>query len=106
VIAAAWIEPCPAAGTHVLAFQVLSDGQLGSTRATDHSILVPFDLRPQFNIVASQRIVTILASVVRPTALHFDRDNIQLAVVMAAARFRIEIYSKNSWAHFVFHSSY
>ena len=95
MLAAAGIEWSATIRACVAACHVLLDGHLISTNAAEHCRLSPFGLRPDFNRMAGQSIITILAGEIHAAAFHLDGDNVELRLVMSAARLRIQSDSAN-----------
>ena len=52
---------------------------------------VPFDLGPDFNRMARERIVAVLAGVVDAAAFHFDGNDVERGVVVEAAGLGVEV---------------
>jgi hypothetical protein len=75
------IEPRSARRTSRLAIQVLKDGQLSAACAAQNRLLIEFSLRPN----AGRQFVTVEAGIIRPAAVEFDRDDIEIAAVVRAA---------------------
>ena len=59
--------------------------------------MVPIGLWPDFNGMACEGIVAILAGVVDAAAFHFDGDDIERGVVMEAAGLRVEVQAEDFW---------
>ncbi len=91
VILALRIELGPARAAAVVRIQILPDRHLRLAGAAQNCLLVPFCGRPDFNRMARQFVVTILAGVVLPATLHPDRDDVSRPVIVGATRLRIEI---------------
>src|ERR1700728_265769 len=95
VIAAPRIEHRAAAETPVGTLQILPDRQCHSANPAQDRPLVPLAPRPDFDRVAGQCVVAVLARMVGATALHLDRDDIHWLVVMSAAGLSIKSQSAN-----------
>jgi hypothetical protein len=79
------IEPRSARRTSRLAIQVLKDGQLSATCAAQNRLLIEFSLRPSPGGMTGFQFVTVEAGIIRPAALEFNRDDIEIAAVVRAA---------------------
>ena len=93
VIAAARIETRPASWAAGFALHVPTYAQLRAAGAAENCLLLPFALGPDFDPVAGECFMAILAGVVHAAALHLDRDDVRRPVIMLAARLRIQIDS-------------
>jgi hypothetical protein len=87
------IEPRSARRTSRLAIQVLKDGQLSAACAAQNRLLIEFSLRPSAGRMIGFQFVTVEAGIIRPAAVEFDRDDVELAPVVRAARVRIYLDS-------------
>ena len=85
------IELLTASRTARFALHVLANSQLCAAGSAKYRRLVPFSFWPNLDIVIGQSGVAILARIVNPAALHFDRDDIRRSVVMCATGPRIKI---------------
>jgi hypothetical protein len=97
VVAASGIELRPTAWATIFALHILMDGQFYATGATEYGSLAPFPLGPHLDLMIGERVMTILASIVDATALHFDRNDVCGAVIVLATGLRIEIDAANFW---------
>jgi hypothetical protein len=95
VASAPRIEHRAAAGTLVGTLQILPDRQFHPANPAQDRPLVPLAPRPDFDRVAGQCVVAVLARMVGATALHLDRDDIHWLVVMSAAGLSIKTDSVN-----------
>src|SRR5260370_24563665 len=105
------IEPRAARRTNRLAIQVLVDSQLGAARAAQHHLLIELSLRPNLGGMTRLQFVTVAARIVAPAAVDFDRDDVELAPVVRAARVRIYLdpshrNSSNRELHVSYPSTY
>ena len=65
-------------------------------------MMMPFGLGPDFNGVAGESVVAIIAGVVSSAAFHFDGDDVERGVVMEAAGLGIEVEAADfggEWGH-------
>lgn len=67
------------------ALHVLVNAYLRSARSAEYCHLVPFTLRPDFDLVIGEGSVAILAGIVNAAALHLDGDDVSRPVIMLAA---------------------
>jgi hypothetical protein len=98
MLPASGIKRRPASWARVSARHVPLNTHLMPASAAEHRGLTPLRPRPNPNRVPRKRLVAILAGVINPAALHFDRDNVELAPVMRAPRLRIQLHSANLWS--------
>jgi hypothetical protein len=97
VVATSGIELRATAWATTFAVHILMDGQLYTAGATKYGSLAPFRREPDFDLMISKRVMTILASIVDATALHFDRINVSGSVIVLATGLWIEIDATNFW---------
>ena len=76
-------------------FQILPDRQFGPAYPAQDRWLIPFFLWPDFDCVAGQCIVAVLARIVGAAALHLDRDDIHGLFVMNATGLSVKTDSVN-----------
>jgi hypothetical protein len=76
-----------------LTIQVLADGQLNAARAAQHRLLIELSLRPNAGGMIGFPLMTVEAGIVRPAAVELDRDDIDVAAIVRAARARIYLDS-------------
>jgi hypothetical protein len=67
------------------------DGEFSAAASAEYGFRIPLTFRPNFNRVTGQCNVTIFASVVNATTLHFDRNNVGRPVIVFAAGLRINM---------------
>ena len=79
------IEPRSARRTSRLAIQVLKDSQLSAACAAQNRLLIEFSLRSSAGRMTGFQFVTVEAGIIRPAALEFNRDDIEIAAVVRAA---------------------
>jgi hypothetical protein len=102
MVAAGGVEGGVAKGAAGVGFEVGGDSELDAAGAAEDGRFVPFGLRPGFDRVASQGIVTVFASVEEAAALHFDGDDVESGMVMKAASLWIEMEAADfgsGWRH-------
>jgi hypothetical protein len=75
------IEPRSARRTSRLTIQVLKDGQLS---AAQNRLLIEFSLRPSAGRMTGFQFVTVEAGIIRPAAVEFDSNDVQLTTIMRA----------------------
>jgi hypothetical protein len=80
------IERRSARRTSRLAIQVLKDGQLSAACAAQNRLLIEFSLRPNPGRMTGLQFVTVEAGIIRPAAVEFDRNDVQLTTIMRAPR--------------------
>lgn len=97
VVSTSGIESLPARRAAAFAAHVLVDGQFSAAGATKNDSPAPFHLRPDLDRMIGQGVVTILAGIVNPTALHLDRDNVCGSVIVLATSLRIKTDATNFW---------
>jgi hypothetical protein len=95
MVAAPRVEGGMARGANRVAFEIGGDCQLGAAGSAENGLEVPFGLGPDFNRMAREGIVAILAGVVDAAAFHFDRDDVERGVVMEAAGLGIEVQAED-----------
>jgi hypothetical protein len=93
VVSAPWIELLAAVRAARFALHVLTYAQLGAASAAKNCSLLPLALRPDFDRMSGERLMTFLARIIHAATLHFDRDDVGWAAIMLAARLRIQIYA-------------
>jgi hypothetical protein len=93
VVAAPGVELLPATRAARFALHILMYRQLRAASPAKYCLLLPLALRPHLDRMSSQRLMTILASIVNAAALHLDRDDVRRPVIMLAARLRIQLDS-------------
>lgn len=93
VIPASRIEHRATAWALVETLKVLPDGQLHPAYPTQNCRLIPFVPLPDFNRVAGQCFMAVLARIVGVAAPHLDRDDIHWLAVMSAASLSIKANS-------------
>src|SRR6185312_4028208 len=93
MIFAAGVESRAARRAARATLQILIDGDFSSTSSAEHGLAVPLRARPDAELVPRQFYVAVFAGVVSAAALGLDGDDIERAVVMAAAGLRVEINS-------------
>jgi len=98
VVTAGRIEESLASGAARAALYVLRDGEFGAAGSAEDGKVVPCGLRPDFDGMARDGDVAILAGVVDAAALHLDGDDVGGAVVVEAAGLRIEVQSADFWS--------
>jgi hypothetical protein len=91
MVAASGVEGGMAVRANRVALKVSGDCQLGAAGAAKNGLVVPIGLGPDFNRMAREGLVTILASVVDAAAFHFDGDDVAWTVVMGAAGLGVEV---------------
>jgi hypothetical protein len=91
------IEPRSARRTSRLAIQVLKDGQLSAACAAQNRLLIEFSLRPSPGRMTGFQFVTVEAGIIRPAAVEFDRNDVQLTTIMRATR--APIYLDSSYRY-------
>ena len=91
VVTAGRIEESLASGAARAALYVLRDGEFGAAGSAEDGKVVPCGLRPDFDGMAGDGDVAILAGVVDAAALHLDGDNVGGAVVVGATSLGIEV---------------
>ena len=64
------------------ALHVLENSQQCPARATTNRVLVPFTLRPDCNRMIGERVVAILASIVKTATFHLDGDDVSRSVIV------------------------
>jgi hypothetical protein len=97
MLAATGIEGRLAPRATRVARHILLDAHLVTTDAAYHGGLSPFGPRPNLDGVIRQRVVAIFAGIVKAATFHFDRDHIEDAAVMDAARLGIQSDPANLW---------
>jgi hypothetical protein len=78
------IEPRSARRTSRLTIQVLKDGQLSAACAAQNRLLIEFSLRPSAGRMTGFQFVTVEAGIIRPAAVEFDSNDVQLTTIMRA----------------------
>jgi hypothetical protein len=78
------IEPLAARRTNRLAIQVLKDRQLSAAYAAQNRLLIEFSLRPNPGRMTGFQFVTVEAGIIRPAAVEFDSNDVQLTTIMRA----------------------
>ncbi len=78
------IEPLAARRANRLAIQVLKDGQLSAACAAQNRLLIEFSLRPSAGRMTGFQFVTVEAGIIRPAAVEFDSNDVQLTTIMRA----------------------
>jgi hypothetical protein len=97
MVPTAGIERLAASRASRFALHVLMYGQLRAAGAAKYCSLMELALRPDLDRVPRERVVAILAGVVRAAALHLDRDDVGWTVIVLAACLRIEIDATRAW---------
>ena len=64
-----------------------------SARSAQNRSVIEFLTRPNFRLVSSQLCVALVTAIPFAAALELNRDDVLLAVVMRATRFKIDIYA-------------
>lgn len=95
MVAAAGIEGGIAGRALGFVGNILLNAHLISTGAAQHGKLGPLGLRPDFDRMISQLLMTILAGIVGATTFHFDGDDVEGSSIVGAARLGIDIDSAN-----------
>ena len=83
------IEPRAARRTNRLAIEVLANAQFSPACAAQHRLLIEFCLSPTPRGMAGFQFVTVEAAIICQAAVEFNRDDVELAPVVRAARARI-----------------
>jgi hypothetical protein len=91
------IEPLPARWAPGFTLQILVDGHLCATGATEYGFFAPLGLRPDFDRVIGEHRVAVFAGIVDAAALHLDRNNISGSVIVLATGLRIKVDATNFW---------
>ena len=78
------IEPRSARRTSRLTIQVLKDGQLSAACAAQNRLLIEFSLRSSAGRMTGFQFVTVEAGIIRPAAVEFDSNDVQLTTIMRA----------------------
>ena len=91
MVAAARVEGGLTSWAARVAFEVGGDCQLGAAGSTKNGLLVPIGVGPDFNRMAREGIVAMLAGVVDAAAFHFDGDDVERGVVVEAAGLGVEV---------------
>ena len=97
VVAAGRVERRVASGTARVAREILRDGEFDAAGSAEDGGLAPFGLRPDFDGMAGESNVAILAGVVEAAALHLNGDNVGGPVVVEAAGLGIEVQAVDLW---------
>jgi hypothetical protein len=66
------------------ALHVLQNRQYCTARAAKYRLLVPFALGPDCNRMIGERLVAILAGIVKAATFHLDSDDVRWPVIMLA----------------------
>jgi hypothetical protein len=82
VVAASRIESRITSRAVGITLPVLENGQHRTARATKNRLLVPFIFRPDCNRMIGERVVAILASIVKTATFHLDGDDVSRSVIM------------------------
>lgn len=79
----------------IAARHVSFDSHFISASAAKHRRLRPFRMRPDFDRVAGQSLVTFLAREIYAAALHLDSDDVESGSIVSTANLRIQIDAAN-----------
>lgn len=83
--------------------EIFVDRQLGTARAAQNGVRVERLGRPRCQAVICQRIMTLLARVIPAAATKLDRDYVERAMIVRAARRSVDLHAMNPrtacWIH-------
>ena len=99
------IEPRAAMRAAASTREILADRQLGAARTAQNGVRVERLGRPRSQVVICQRIMTFLARVISAAATKPDRDYVERAMIVRAARRSVDLHTMNRrtacWIHLI-----